>query len=221
MFMSEVVERSDFGIDLHTGAIHRPNLPQIRANISNPELRAMAEAFGTPVILHSTLRPGSMREAAQNVDTPVLLYEAGEALRLDELPIRVGLKGILRIMKKLGMLRSSRIRMSDVSPAIAKTSRWIRAEEGGLFRAFRTVGDRVDEGQLLGVVACPYEKNESNVVSTLKGLVIGRLNLPVVNRGEALFHIARVRSPGSAEEKVDQISEELGDDPIFDEDEVL
>jgi predicted deacylase len=31
-FLEEIVAKADFGIDLHTGAVHRENLPQIRAS---------------------------------------------------------------------------------------------------------------------------------------------------------------------------------------------
>jgi predicted deacylase len=59
-FMKEVVEKCDYGIDLHTGSAHRFNLPQIRAYLDNPEIEALARAFGVPVILHSNYRDGSL-----------------------------------------------------------------------------------------------------------------------------------------------------------------
>ena len=52
-------------------------------------------------------------------------------------------------------------------------------------------------------------------------MIIGRTNLSVVNQGDALFHIAKVLSPDSAERKVEEIADALDDDPIFDEDELI
>ena len=95
IFMTEVVARSDYGIDLHTGTVNRPNLAQVRGNFHDTALRDMAEAFGAPVMIHAGTRQGSLREAASGYNAKVLLYEAGEALRLDELPIRIGLEGNL------------------------------------------------------------------------------------------------------------------------------
>ena len=100
----QILDRADFGIDLHTGAIHRTNLPQIRCDADNANVLKLARAFGVPVIVHSRLRDGSMREYAAERNVPVLLYEAGEALRFDELSIRAGLRGIRRVLGELGML---------------------------------------------------------------------------------------------------------------------
>ena len=100
IFLDEVVKGCDYGIDLHTGAIHRSNLPQIRANLDDPETRQLAEAFSVPVLLNANLRDGSLRQAAAEHGVKILLYEAGEALRFDELSIRGGVRGILSVMRR-------------------------------------------------------------------------------------------------------------------------
>ena len=41
-FLNNIVLKSDFGLDLHTGAIDRANLPQIRANLEDERLESMA-----------------------------------------------------------------------------------------------------------------------------------------------------------------------------------
>lgn len=221
IFMREIVERSDVGIDLHTGAINRPNLPQLRVEFSDLKALDLARAFSAPVILDAPPREGSLRLCAKNVNTSVLVYEAGEALRLDEFAIRVGVKGILHVMRKLEMLSSRKLKESDVPPVVSHSSRWVRAPEGGLLRAFKANGDSVTAGETLGVIANPYEDIEKAVVASVSGLVIGRFSLPVVNQGDALFHIARVEKKVDAQQRVGQIAEELGDDPLFDEDEII
>jgi len=221
MFMREIVDRSQVGIDLHTGAINRPNLPQVRLDANEPKLLALARSFGAPVILDAPLRPGSLRHCAKENGTDVIVFEAGEALRLDEFGIRVGTRGILHVMRELGMISPGSLRANKTSPALSRESRWDRAPDGGLFRAFKTTGDSVTKGELLGVIANPYEDVEEKVSASISGLIIGRLNLPVVNQGDALFHIARVGQVGEAEERIGVIAQELGDDPLFDEDEII
>ena len=81
LFMSEIVANCTHGIDIHTGALHRSNLPQIRVNLADPDTERLARAFGVPVIINADLRDGSLREAASEQGIPMLLYEAGEALR--------------------------------------------------------------------------------------------------------------------------------------------
>jgi uncharacterized protein len=90
LFFREVVQRSQYGIDLHTAALHRNNLPQVRIAPNDPALLKMAKAFAPPVILTSKLREGSLRLSAQEVGVHVLLYEGGEALRFDETAISTG-----------------------------------------------------------------------------------------------------------------------------------
>nr|WP_305909580.1 succinylglutamate desuccinylase/aspartoacylase family protein [Methylomarinum sp. Ch1-1]MDP4522501.1 succinylglutamate desuccinylase/aspartoacylase family protein [Methylomarinum sp. Ch1-1] len=108
LFMHEIVAQCSHGIDLHTGAIHRSNLPQIRANLDHEETLALAEAFNVPVLINSHLRDGSLRESAAEQGIQMLLYEAGEALRFDEICIRAGLQGILAVMRHLGMVASKK-----------------------------------------------------------------------------------------------------------------
>ncbi|MGR3492059.1 MAG: succinylglutamate desuccinylase/aspartoacylase family protein, partial [Shimia sp.] len=104
LFLTEIVGRSDFGIDLHTAAVHRTNYPQVRISPGDTKMEEVAEVFGAPIVLTSDLREGSLRAAAHEMGRNVLLYEAGEALRFDEYSVRVGLTGVLRVMHHLGML---------------------------------------------------------------------------------------------------------------------
>ena len=116
LVLNEIVRHCSHGIDLHTGAIQRTNLPQIRANLDDPETEFLARAFGVPVLLNSTLRDGSLREAAAALGIPMLLYEAGEGLRFDEVPIRAGLTGILNVMRALAMLPANPPRHTQRGP---------------------------------------------------------------------------------------------------------
>ena len=95
LFLKEIVDKCHYGIDLHTAAVHRQNLPQIRANLDDPETARIAHAFHVPVLLNSNIRDGSLRQVAADRGIPILLYEAGEALRFDEHSIRAGVKGIV------------------------------------------------------------------------------------------------------------------------------
>lgn len=209
LFMEEIVKQSTHGIDLHTGAIHRSNLPQIRANLDDPETAKLARAFDVPVMISSNLRDGSLREAAAECGIPTLLYEAGEALRFDEVSIRAGVKGIINVMRELDMLpplkRKSR---THIKPVVARTSYWVRAPESGILRALIPLGGRVKKGTLLGVVADPFGEQELEIKALHSGIVIGRTNLPLVNEGDALYHIARFGDIVEVEAKVDEFQEE-------------
>lgn len=189
-FMKNIVECCDYGIDLHTGAIHRTNLPQIRANLSDDETRKLAEVFGVPVLINSVLRDGSLREAATSKDTRILLYEAGEALRFDELSIQAGVKGVTNVLMSLGLLKKRHNRKRKIEPFIANKSEWIRAAGSGFVQEFTKLGEQVNKGQTLAEINSPLGKLIQRVVSTRSGIVIGKQNIPLVQEGDAMFHIA-------------------------------
>ncbi|MAO27264.1 MAG: succinylglutamate desuccinylase [Roseovarius sp.] len=218
VFLSEVVKRADLGIDLHSAAIHRINLPQIRLSPGNARLRELGEVFGAPVMMNSKLREGSLRMAAEEAGVDVLLYEGGEGLRFDELGVRAGVAGILRVMHHLGMISADFAPLPDVTPVLSTGSSWRRAPAGGLFRGYLTIGDAVEPGTLLGAITDPFGKVETEVLSDEAGIVIGRTHMPVVYEGDALFHIARTPRADTA---VEGVSAHLDADPLFDEDEII
>lgn len=208
LFMKEIVEKSTHGIDIHTGALHRTNLPQIRANLDDKETAELARAFDVPVMISSNLRDGSLREAAAEFGIPMLLYEAGEALRFDEVSIRAGVQGIINVMRILGMLPVSKVlTKKHCESVVARSSFWVRAPDSGILRAMIPLGARVLEHTLLGVVADPFGETEASVTSPYSGIVIGRTNLPLVNEGDALYHIARFEDLHEIEAKVDNFQE--------------
>ena len=211
IFMSEIVDKSTHGIDLHTGAVHRDNLPQIRGAFEDGDIvDRMARAFGAPVILNSDLRDGSLREAACDRGIPIVIYEAGEALRFDELSIRAGVKGIIGVMREIGMLRPSRKSgfSKKPQPVVARSSVWVRASQSGVLRAVIPMGARVKKGEMLGMIGDPYGENEEPVLATASGVVIGKVNLPLVSEGEALYHIARFGEPLEAANMVEHFQSE-------------
>jgi hypothetical protein len=209
LFMNEIVSQATHGIDLHTGAIHRGNLPQIRANLDDEATAELARAFGTPVILNAAIRPGTLRAAATG-RVPVLVYEAGEALRLDELAIRGGVNGIVRVMRHLSMLPATRRRKRAPEPLIARSSSWVRAPQSGILRSFARYGARVVRNEtLLGIVSDPYGEHEYEIRAPFSGIVVGQLHLPLVNEGDALFHIARFNRTDIAAGRIEDYHESL------------
>ncbi len=206
LFATEVVDKATHGIDLHTGSNHRTNLPQIRANLDHPESAHLARAFGAPIIIDSKQRDGSLREYGMSKGLPILLYEAGEGLRFDALSIRGGVRGVLNVMRELKMLPH---RTQTVSPEVieSRSSQWQRAPMGGLLRIEAALGARVERGQVIGRVADAIGDNETEVLSPVTGIIIGRTNNPVVNEGDALFHIAKFADSKNAQQAIDDFQE--------------
>lgn len=225
LFMTEVVQRSQVGIDLHTASVHRINLPQIRCEINGrPRTKELALAFGAEVILESHERSGSLRKSAREVGVDVLVYEGGEGLRFDEFAIQAGVNGIAGVMMKIGMLEShaapdaASATVARREPVFVNASSWIRAPEGGVLRTSKRIGAWVDHGDIIGVLTSPYEDVDVPVLSPRAGVIVGRTTLPIVNMGDALFHLAW--SDDGSQPAKRGVALELGD-PLPEDEEIV
>ena len=207
LVVSEVLPLCTHMIDLHTGAVARENLPQIRAAFTgNPELEALAKAFNAPVVLDAPLRDGTFRQTAQKRGVPSLVYEAGEALRFDELSVRAGVAGILNVMSHLGMIRKRTPRKAH-TPLVAKSTQWVRAPQSGVLRSVTVLGAKVASGERLALIGDPFGDREEEVISPVAGIVIGRTRVPLVHEGEAVFHIAKFAQPSEAAESIESFQD--------------
>lgn len=211
--MSEIVSKCTHGIDLHTAAAGRANLPQVRIDLGlHPEYLGLAEAFAPPIVLDSQTRSGTLRDAAGSI--PLLLYEAGEALRFDDLAIRAGLQGTLRVMRHINMLPSSAKNELRSKPYVASESVWMRAPQSGILRSRIPLGKIVEAGETLGYISDPFGESEQTVVSSVAGVLIGVSKLPLVHEGEALFHVANTTSTRRAARAVDDFHQAFDQVPI-------
>ncbi|HYX35854.1 MAG TPA: succinylglutamate desuccinylase/aspartoacylase family protein [Oligoflexus sp.] len=211
VFMTEIVSKATHGIDLHTGAVHRRNLAQIRADIDHEETLELAEAFGIPVIIKSNVRDGSLRQAVLERDLPMLLFEGGEALRFDDRVIKVALDGIISVMYRIAMLDPQkmppRLAQGQKKPFIAKSSYWIRATRSGIIRLLARIGKHVHKDEVIGIISDPYGDEIETVRTRVEGIVICASMLPVVHEGDALFHIATFHEPEKVEESLADLDE--------------
>lgn len=188
--MREVISKSTHGIDLHSGAIHRTNLPHVRASIDNDQMGEMAQAFGAPLIINSGLRDGSLREAAREAGVSVLLYEGGEALRFNEDVIALGVKGVISVMRHVGMLSAENHAKTNEKSRVSGSSFWVRAPNSGMLNTTCAVGDSVNAGQVLGNICDPFGRHCFDVTVKESGVIIGMTMLPLLNEGDAIFHVA-------------------------------
>ena len=209
LFVQEILKKCQFAIDLHTGAVHRDNLPQVRVHLDNEKAAAMAHAFGVPVIIDAPIRDGSLRGAGDDLGIPIITYEGGEALRFDEPAIKAGVEGVRNVMQHLDMLPSRKRPRKTFDCFVAKSSSWVRASADGLFRAQVALGMAVEKETLLGVINGPLGGDDIAVKAPCAGIVIGITHLPLVNEGEALVHVARFDAMDEVSNVVEEFQQEL------------
>lgn len=210
-FIKEIVEKCTHGIDLHTAAQNRVNLPQIRACLDDPETERMAKAFRVPVILDTPMYKGSLRKAARDRKIPMLLFEGGESLRFNENVIKSGVKGIISVMREIGMLKRTKAETSTRKKHtyIATSRQWLRAPHSGILAVKKYLGDRVEKGEVIGVISDPFGDHAVKIKAKKPGIIVGMSLIPLVNSGDGVFHVATFDNVNKVEKHVGQYEEQL------------
>src|SRR3989338_7656220 len=182
-------EINGLAIDFHTGAAQRSNIAQIRCLKTDEVSMELANVFSPPFIVHSAYISKSIREALNKRGKKILLFEGGKANSIDEKIVEEGLAGIQRVLVHLGMRTFKMVELQDRNPILITSSKWLRAPHSGVFQAIVKNGDEVEVGTVLGIVCDPYGEIERKVKSTMKGFIICVNEAPLVNKGDAVFHI--------------------------------
>ena len=184
----KILPFTDIVLDFHTGGDSRYNFPQIRYSRRDLQSAKLAEVFAAPFSIGKSEIAGSLRKETMKRGIPTLVYEGGEALRLDGFAIERGKAGVKRVLDSLGMIKKP-----ELLPATTKhvkETRWIRAAEAGLFTWTKQSGQRIKKGEPLGLIHDPYGNKKIVVSAESDAYIIGHNNAPVVNVGDALFHLA-------------------------------
>lgn len=207
IFTKEVFSKADACIDLQTGSLNYSNLPQVYVTADDAKSKALAHDFGAPVISTMPREKGMLRTYAFKQEKPFLLYEAGEAMRFDEYAIKVGLKGILKAMRKLGMLPETTAKIPNTkknnpkktTPFFAEKNIWSRAPKSGISYTSHQLGQLVKKGERLCVIRDPFGATDDIYVnSPEEAVIVGKNNLPLVHEGEGLFQLAIFPKMGQA-----------------------
>jgi hypothetical protein len=194
--MNEIVQECDYGLDFHCASDRRENLPQVRGNLDDPELLALARAFAAPISIHGRAPDGSLRKAAVAAGAKVLLYEAGEAGRFTETAIQAGVDGTLRALRALDVIDSAPEAKCPTQEA--RTTHWIRAPRSGICQLPVALGSKVRKGGKLGTISELLGADPLPIRARMDGIVIGRRVSPLVYQGEALVHLAEPWDGGDA-----------------------
>lgn len=187
----DIIPCVDFIIDFHTGGSGRFNAPQIRISKENKHLNDLAKVFAAPFVLYSKNLNKSFRNSCYKLGKPMLLFEGGKSIHIDESITSHGVNGSKRVLKHLGMLNTqSKIVKPKVDTVFINESRWQRASFSGMFRAAIAISSLVKKGDVLGYITDPYGKLNQEVKAQNSGYIINVNESPIVYQGDALFHIS-------------------------------
>lgn len=187
----EIVSRCDYGIDFHTAARGRANIPHVRADMDRPDARTVARAFGTAIVVHKLGHARSLRRAATEAGVPTIVLEAGQTGLLQRRVREAGVRGVRNVLRRLGMLPGEP--RPPPFQVIVRDSVWIRARQGGLCELSVGPGELVYEGAKIGVNRDPFGPGSEPILAPITGLVIGVSLDPVCEPGYPLCHVVRLK----------------------------
>ncbi|MDX1651672.1 MAG: succinylglutamate desuccinylase/aspartoacylase family protein [Brumimicrobium sp.] len=190
LFMKEIAPLVDVIVDFHTGASQRNNFPQTRCDFKNKKSKELCDVFAAPFTIDSGLLSKSLRSAVTKIGKTYVLYEGGKANRTDSFIVREGINGVKRVMNKLGV-RSFEVESPARESKNILTSQWIRASNSGMLSVHIKNGEYVEKGSLIATISDPYGKFERSVKCPYSGYIFNVNEMPLVNKGDALFHIGK------------------------------
>lgn len=189
--VQEIVPKVDLIIDYHTGAANRFNAAQIRIVSKDFKLKKLATVFGAPFVLYSKNINKSFRNTCSKLGIQMLLFEGGKSLHFNNTITNTGVNGAKRLLHHLGMLHAKfRISKPKKKCVFIAESKWVRAKYSGMFRASVVINSKVKKGDVIGHITDPFGKFHHFVKSQNSGYIFNVNEAPIVNQGDALFHIS-------------------------------
>lgn len=198
----QAIRHAQYVIDLHTA--NSKTLLHVVYGSDDEASRKLAGVFGLEVLLEETVNDdlkqarflGKLRNTLTARGVPAITPELGGNDHFEEENIALGVRGVLNVMKHLGMLKGA-IEPPDRPQITLYGSHLdkVRAHQGGIWVAQIKGGDRVKVGQQLGHIYSmrTFEVVEQ-VVAPYDGYVLGSSDLPIVNTGDNLVNLCRMDS---------------------------
>jgi uncharacterized protein len=183
-----IVEPLDYLIDLHTASFGRINSHYVRAELSHPEVKKLAELQNAQIILHNTGKDGTLRRAAMDKKIVALTVELGDPHRFQKKMIKAALIGIDNIIRHLKMC-PGKIKKPAQKPVMCTRSYWIYTEHGGILEVFPSLTDKVKKGEKIAVVRSVFGDILEEYFCPEDGIVIGKSIDPVNQTGSRILHL--------------------------------
>jgi len=184
----EILEKCDYCIDFHSAAATRTNYPNVRGDLTNKHVYALAKAFGCELLVHGKGPEGSLRRTATREGCPSIILEAGEVNKMEPGVLRVGLRGIRNVLVHLGMMDG--VIDEPAFQTRVRKSTWIRSSLGGLLRFHVSPGAVVEGGQPLATTESVFGEARSMIIAPQDAIVLGMATHPAVHPGEPVCHLA-------------------------------
>ncbi|MCX5732836.1 MAG: M14 family metallopeptidase [candidate division NC10 bacterium] len=192
LLFKNVIAQADYYMDLHGGDMIEALVPftlyyKTGNEAVDAKSRALAEAYGIPIILGSTVLRGGTYGAAAAMGKPSVLTEAGGQGILDEPSAQTHMRGVLNVLRRFGGLPGQ----PEAVPVAEYYSRfvWLTAEQDCVYYPKVTVGQQVREGELIAEFTDLFGEKIGELKSPATGPVLFLVTSPAINKNDPLMAI--------------------------------
>jgi hypothetical protein len=199
-YFNEVVKKADCLITFHSGGNVFNLPPKITyEETSNPELNRktfeITKAFGVDVLWKNLPHDGMLARAAVEAGIPTTCPEVGGSDRVPErreAHVTIDYKGILSVIRYLGMLPGEPIRLEHF--VVMEGESHIYANYGGIMRYEPEVRPKaqIKEGQIIGRIVDMLGNEVEVVRAQWDGIVTTMRTMPLIYTGDWFIGIGRI-----------------------------
>lgn len=198
VFTQELLKKADYCIELQTGDINHNILPQVYCNFDNSQTKNLAKVFQSPVITNVNIKGNRLRQTTEELQIPLLVYQAGEAMRFDENAISLGVNGVLNVIRAINILPKHE--QTEFNPIFSQDEEWIIAHKSGILHSTLSLGQLIKKDETIAKITDPFGSDRSeNVIASQEGIIVGINTTPLIHEGMQIFKIASFLDTSKAE----------------------
>jgi len=174
LFNRLIRPNSDFVLDFHTGTTGIDAAAFHLADMSVPEVRAMAELFPIDQIFDNTGYPGLLTDALAQVGIPAFTPEIGNARSLDLSMIPLFLEGTMNVLKLHGIIDGPIGRTGrDTGIYVGNSLFPVVATAGGIVEHLVKLAEAVRPGQKIAIQRNMFGETVAEYSSPVDGKIGG------------------------------------------------
>lgn len=188
------LEGADVCIDVHSSNINLKEMPQVRVGDKvTKDTIPLAKQMNTDLVwIHpsNTVKEGSLVYSLQKKGVTSFVIESGVALRINYEYCNQIIDGIFCVMKKMGIWTGETI--APRKPIISQDCQvqFLNCESSGIFIPSVQHAQKVQKGQLIGVIAKPIMGAiMEEIYAPIDGIVFTLREYPAVQEGALIGRI--------------------------------
>jgi len=192
IFITQIVSKVKYLVDLHSAGMVQVLLPLAiyeEAPTVGKASFEIARAFGTEFLWKSPGYPNTLGGEATKMSVAGTTIEMAGEGRAREEDVKIALKGILNVLKHLGMIEG---RPDVPQKALAFEGAWGYSKHGGFLRPAVKMGEKVVKGQLLGTIVNLLGEEVERDVAPYDGIVAGIRTFPKISPGDWNFFVGKI-----------------------------